>query len=92
MNMKPVNKIHISHPKPIRLIILLRLVGWQWVFIIWGLPAVIVGIVILFYLTDWPHQAKWLTDEEREALEEVLAREKLEQQNATMHMTVLQAL
>jgi ACS family tartrate transporter-like MFS transporter len=70
----------------------LGLVGWQWVFIVWGLPAVIVGIVILFYLTDRPHQAKWLTVEEREALEEVLAREKREQQTTSTHMTVAQAL
>jgi MFS transporter, ACS family, tartrate transporter len=68
------------------------LVGWQWVFIVWGLPAIIIGIVIFFYLTDWPHQAKWLTDEERSALEEVLAQEKLEQQQTSKHMTVAQAL
>jgi MFS transporter, ACS family, tartrate transporter len=71
---------------------ILGLVGWQWVFIIWGLPAVIVGIMILFYLTDWPHQAKWLTDDERAALEEVLAREKREQNQTSKHMTVMQAL
>jgi ACS family tartrate transporter-like MFS transporter len=71
---------------------LFGLVGWQWVFIVWGLPAIIIGIVILFYLTDWPHEAKWLTDEERSALEEELAREKLEQKQTTKHMTVLQAL
>src|SRR5262249_52163897 len=47
----------------------LGLVGWQWVFIFWGIPAVILGIIVLFYLTDRPAQARWLTDDERTALE-----------------------
>ncbi len=50
--------------------------GWQWVFIAWGLPATILGIIVFFFLTDRPAQAKWLTPEEREALEAELAREK----------------
>ena len=70
----------------------LGLVGWQWVFIVWGIPAVILGILILIYLTDRPSQAKWLTDEERTALEETLASEKLAHKQLVGHMTVLQAL
>ena len=54
---------------------LLGMVGWQWVFILWGIPAVILGVLILFYLTDRPAHARWLTDDERVALEETLARE-----------------
>jgi ACS family tartrate transporter-like MFS transporter len=54
----------------------LGLQGWQWVFIAWGLPATLLGIVVFFFLTDRPAQAKWLTPEEREALESELAREK----------------
>ena len=46
----------------------LGLVGWQWVYIVWGIPAVILGFVVLAMLTDWPHQARWLSDEERAAL------------------------
>jgi ACS family tartrate transporter-like MFS transporter len=71
---------------------LLGIVGWQWVFIFWGIPAVILGILILIYLTDRPSQAKWLTDEERTALEETLAREKLAQKKLVGHMTIRQAL
>ena len=70
----------------------LGMVGWQWVFIFWGIPAVILGILVLVFLTDRPSQARWLTDEERTALEETLAREKLAQKQLVGHMTILQAL
>src|SRR5437868_4654671 len=33
------------------------LAGWRWLFILEGIPAVIVGIITVFYLTDWPAQA-----------------------------------
>jgi D-galactonate transporter len=49
--------------------------GWRWLFIIEGLPAVIFGVITIFYLTDWPHQARWLPSDEREWLENELARE-----------------
>jgi ACS family tartrate transporter-like MFS transporter len=58
---------------------ILGLVGWQWVFITWGIPAVVLGVLTLVYLIDRPRQAPWLTDEEREALESTLEREKREQ-------------
>jgi ACS family tartrate transporter-like MFS transporter len=50
--------------------------GWQWVFIAWGLPATLLGIVVFFFLTDRPRMANWLTPEERDALEAELAEEK----------------
>jgi MFS transporter, ACS family, tartrate transporter len=46
----------------------LGLAGWRWLLILEGLPAVIVGIITIFYLTDHPQQAKWLKDDEREWL------------------------
>lgn len=52
------------------------LAGWRWLFIIEGAPAIIFGIVTLFYLTDWPRQAKWLPPEEREWITAELEREK----------------
>ena len=39
--------------------------GWQWLFILEALPAVVLGVVVLFYMTDKPEQARWLADEER---------------------------
>ncbi len=56
--------------------LLLGLHGWQWVYIFWGVPAVILGTIVLFTLTDRPKDAKWLTAEEREALEGQLAIER----------------
>ncbi len=49
--------------------------GWQWLFIIEGSPAIILGVMCLFVLTDRPEQAQWLTNQEREWLQAVLARE-----------------
>ena len=50
--------------------------GWQWIYIAWGIPAVVLGILVLLYLTDRPQQAKWLSAEERDALLAELEREK----------------
>jgi ACS family tartrate transporter-like MFS transporter len=57
----------------------------------WAIPAVLLGIGILFLLTDRPRQAKWLTQEERDALEDELAREKADHSRGK-RMTVLEAL
>jgi len=43
----------------------LGLAGWQWMFLIEAFPAVILGVVVLFYMTDRPEKAKWLADDER---------------------------
>ena len=40
--------------------------GWQWLFLIEGIPAVIVGLVVLAVLPDKPQKARWLSDAERE--------------------------
>lgn len=52
--------------------------GWRWMFILEGLPAVLLGIIVLFYLTNRPKEAKWLTKEERDWLEGELERERYE--------------
>lgn len=49
--------------------------GWQWVFIATGIPAVIAGVVTLFYLADRPADAKFLTPDEQAWLKDRLARE-----------------
>ncbi|PFG39050.1 sugar phosphate permease [Georgenia soli] len=49
--------------------------GWQWMFIIEGLPAVLLAFVVWFWLPDKPHQAKWLTAEDKALLDQQLAAE-----------------
>ena len=44
----------------------LGLKGWQWVFMVTGLPAVIMGFVTLAYLDDRPESARFLTESEKE--------------------------
>jgi ACS family tartrate transporter-like MFS transporter len=44
------------------------LAGWRWLFILEGIPAVVVGIITYFYMTDWPAQAGWLPQDERDWL------------------------
>ncbi|WP_018263140.1 MFS transporter [Methylobacterium sp. WSM2598] len=39
--------------------------GWQWMFILEAIPAVLLGIAVLFYLTDRPEKATWLAEEQR---------------------------
>lgn len=49
--------------------------GWQWLFILEGLPSVAVGIATLFYLDDSIDHAKWLTKEEKVLLQRNIAAE-----------------
>ena len=39
--------------------------GWQWLFLLEGIPSVIIGILVLVWLDDGPKKAKWLTDQEK---------------------------
>lgn len=50
--------------------------GWHWLFILEGIPAVLLGIACLFVLTDRPSQAKWLNDDQRNWLVNRLDEER----------------
>jgi MFS transporter, ACS family, tartrate transporter len=52
------------------------LAGWQWLFLLEGLPAVILGTSVLFYLKDRPETTHWLTPAERDWLVGTLAAER----------------
>jgi len=54
----------------------LGLRGWRWLFIIEGIPAILFGVITIFYLTDWPQQAGWLPADERSWINEQLQKEK----------------
>lgn len=55
---------------------MLGLQGWQWLFLLEGLPSVVLGIAAFYVFDDRPAKAKWLTAAEREALEANLAAER----------------
>jgi ACS family tartrate transporter-like MFS transporter len=50
--------------------------GWRWLFIIEGIPAIILGFITIWYLTDWPEQAAWLSEEEKSWIITELKQEK----------------
>lgn len=52
------------------------LASWRWVFILEGLPAIIMGIVTLWYLTDRPQNARWLPLDEKQWLIETLRKDE----------------
>ena len=49
--------------------------GWQWLFIIEGLPSLILGVVILVFLRNKPSEVTWLTNREKQIIEQNVARE-----------------
>lgn len=55
--------------------------GWQWLFILEAIPAIILTFFVLLYLPDRPKDAKWLTDEERTWLQERLAAERAQRES-----------
>jgi ACS family tartrate transporter-like MFS transporter len=54
----------------------LGLRGWRWLFVIEGTPAIVVGVITIWYLTDWPEQAAWLPADEKSWISTELEREK----------------
>ena len=50
--------------------------GWRWLFVAEGIPAILLGVVAFFYLTDRPAEANWLGLEERAWVEEKLRLER----------------
>jgi ACS family tartrate transporter-like MFS transporter len=65
-----IGGVLVHHPR------VLCLTNWQWIFVAWGLPAVVLGVLVFAYLTDRPGHAGWLEADERDALEAELKREK----------------
>ncbi len=54
----------------------LGLHGWQWLFLLEGIPSVVMGLLVLVYLTDYPKDATWLSGEQRDWLVARMRREE----------------
>jgi MFS transporter, ACS family, tartrate transporter len=67
-----------------------RLAGWRWLFILEGIPAILVGLFTLFYLTDRPSEARWLSPAQREWISNELLKEK-QAKKETQAFTIWQA-
>ena len=65
--------------------------GWQWLFILEAVPALILSVVVFFYLTDRPADAKWLAADERRWLTDRLDAEERQRLSAE-HISVGKAL
>lgn len=72
------------------------LTGWQWLYLLEGLPAILLGVGVWLYLPDSPAQARWLSGEEQRALsqriaaehDETAARHKFDVRQTLLHPTV----
>jgi MFS transporter, ACS family, tartrate transporter len=69
----------------------LGLRGWRWLFILEGIPAIVLGAITIVYLTDWPREAKWLPEDERAWISGLLEQEKQAKQKIRTY-TIWQAL
>jgi ACS family tartrate transporter-like MFS transporter len=59
--------------------------GWQWLFILESIPAVILGVVVFFYMTDKPEKATWLQHDEREWLIAEMGKESADKNTKSPH-------
>jgi MFS transporter, ACS family, tartrate transporter len=81
----PASGLLLDHPQ-------FGLRGWQWLFLIEGIPAVLLGIAVLVYLPNGPREARWLTSDERSWLAARMDAERDERQRLSGHMSLGQTL
>jgi ACS family 4-hydroxyphenylacetate permease-like MFS transporter len=70
----------------------LGLAGWQWLFLLEGLPAVVFGIICLFYLDDSPARANWLSEDEKREIAARLEQDRALEENEHGKRSVLSQL
>lgn len=65
--------------------------GWQWLFVVTGIPPVLAGLFAWYWLDDKPASAKWLSADEKHAIEQALAHER-QQRKPSGHQRFVEAL
>lgn len=65
--------------------------GWRWLFVLEGIPAVVLAVVTWFAMADRPQQAAWLTEDERDCILRALERERQEK-SISPHISIWDAL
>ena len=68
------------------------LAGWQWLFLVEGLPAIVLGVLVLLVLPEQPSDARWLTPEEQRALTARLSEETAELSDGSAVHTIRGAM
>jgi len=81
----PISGLLLDHPQ-------LGLRGWQWLFLMEGIPAVVFGLAVLAYLPNGPREASWLTPGEREWLTARLDAEGARRAQISGHLSLWQTL
>src|SRR5205823_13832916 len=61
--------------------------GWQWLFLLQGIPSIVFGLAVMFLLTDKPEHATWLNADERELLRSALERSSASQVSHHANLT-----
>jgi ACS family tartrate transporter-like MFS transporter len=59
--------------------------GWQWLFILESIPAVVLGVAVFFYMTDKPEKATWLQEDERQWLVAEMSKESADKNTKSPH-------
>src|SRR3989440_2954646 len=65
--------------------------GWRWLFLMEGAPAIVLGVATIFYLPDWPKDARWLSPNERDWINARLTEERAAKAHVA-RMSIWQAL
>jgi ACS family tartrate transporter-like MFS transporter len=81
----PISGLLLDYPQ-------LGLRGWQWLFLMEGIPPVVLGIAVLAWLPNGPGEARWLSVAEREWLGACIDTECAERARASGHLSLWQAL
>lgn len=58
--------------------------GWQWLFLLEGIPSVVMGVCVYFYLDDSIRHAKWLSEEEKQLLESEISHDQKAKHDFTL--------